>query len=132
MEKRLEIRNLSINMCSFILETNLIVVIIVENLSLTGAIFLLTCSLTPEINTTRVELVENLSPRTAACHYNYIRSFILKINHIFVNLWEKSTLTKHIFTHSRVKPQRCQTCGKSFSRIDNLSVHILDHAVDEV
>lgn len=46
---------------------------------------------------------------------------------IFLNYFIRYKLLVHIRTHTNDKPHQCYTCGKSFTRAENLKIHARSH-----
>uniref|UniRef100_A0A8H7NB38 pH-response transcription factor pacC/RIM101 n=1 Tax=Bionectria ochroleuca TaxID=29856 RepID=A0A8H7NB38_BIOOC len=56
------------------------------------------------------------------CHWNSCRTTTVKRDHI----------TSHIRVHVPLKPHKCEFCGKSFKRPQDLKKHVKTHADDSV
>jgi hypothetical protein len=56
------------------------------------------------------------------CHWGGCRTTVVKRDHI----------TSHIRVHVPLKPHKCDFCGKSFKRPQDLKKHVKTHADDSV
>ena len=56
------------------------------------------------------------------CHWGQCRTTTVKRDHI----------TSHIRVHVPLKPHKCEFCGKSFKRPQDLKKHVKTHADDSV
>ena len=62
-----------------------------------------------------------------------VHSSLFMINYLLIypkyssSFNRKDKLTRHLYSHSKVKPFKCEQCDKSFARTDNLREHIRSH-----
>lgn len=62
-----------------------------------------------------------LIPYMSITYLLYFKSYYL-LNH-----FTRYKLLVHIRTHTNDKPHQCYTCGKSFTRAENLKIHARSH-----